>query len=106
MKTKMCIVGILLTTVVCISGCVEDQLMDKVDILSSPEVEGTVADDLEVMFKLQSDPELILSDRIIFKNSMFILDISPKEARELMIPDDLYQKYVKQVEDINKSPNN
>jgi hypothetical protein len=55
---------------------------------------------------IQSNPELILTDRIVSKSAGFVLDLSEEEARELQIPDDLYRKYVDKVNELNKQQMN
>jgi hypothetical protein len=59
-------------------------------------------DKLETMYMMQSNAELILADRIISKSTGFVLDLSPEEAGELQIPDELYRKYINKVNELNK----
>lgn len=71
------------------------------DGLSSSE--SLLQDSLELRYMMQSNSELILSDRIIYKDSMYTLDISEQEADELHISAELYNKYVEIVKDMNNT---
>lgn len=63
---------------------------------------SVIADDsLTVKFSIQSNPEFILTDRIITDGSSFILDLSEKDIKELNITSELYQQYVTKVEEMN-----
>lgn len=59
-------------------------------------------DSLEIKYIMQSNPELILSDRIIYKNSTFILDLSLEEATELMIPIEIYNETLNKITMLNE----
>lgn len=65
--------------------------------------ESLLQDSLELRYMMQSNSELILSDRIIYKDSMYTLDISEQEADELHISEELYNKYVEIVKDMNNT---
>ena len=65
--------------------------------------EVKLQDSLEAKYMMQSNPELMLADRIISKNSTYVLDISEKEASELHISSELYTKYVEIVKNMNNS---
>lgn len=94
-----------------LSSCKDDEIFtptvangEKIDSTST--MGSLPADSLGIKYSMQSNPELILSDRIICKNSKFVLDLSPKEASELLISNEVYQKYAKIVEDMNKASTN
>lgn len=61
-------------------------------------------DSLYIKHMMQSNAELIISDRIIYKNSNYILDLSPEEATQLSISDEVYKKYTTIVSEMNKKP--
>ncbi len=88
-----------------LASCRQDYLND--DYNKELENEGNtqkqLQDSLVAIFTIQSSPELLLADRIICKNSIFILDLTAKEAEELHIPDDLYQEYLRKAEEMNKN---
>lgn len=63
--------------------------------------EESVVNDRELKYRMQSDKELLLADRIICKNSVFVLDLSEEEAEALQIPTEMYRKYVQHVEKLN-----
>jgi len=60
-------------------------------------------DSLETIYMMQSDQELMLADRIVSKNTGYVLDLSEQEATELQIPIDLYNKYQEIVQKMNVS---
>ena len=105
MKTaKILLTGIAISLTY-ITACRKDNL--KPDPLPDDKMEKTVAipqDSLETMYMMQSNPELMLADRIISKNAVFYLDISQEEARELNISNELYQKYQNRVREMNNTP--
>lgn len=65
--------------------------------------ESLLQDSLELRFMMQSNSELILSDRIIYKNSMYTLDISEQEVEELHISAELYNKHVEIIKNMSTS---
>lgn len=84
-------------------GCKKE--IKTVDIENVESKGGAFAlqDSLETLYMMQSNPELMLADRIISKNSTYVLDMSENEATELHIPAELYQKYVEVVKNMNSS---
>lgn len=104
MKTKGFLIKGIVITGVFLSSCEDrsDPIVESGDEKTEIDSQTTSKDDLETMYMMQSNPELILSDRIISKSTGFILDLSLEEARELQIPDNLYQKYVDKVSELNK----
>lgn len=86
-----------------LTGCKKD--IRPVDIEKEDKAVSavTLQDSLEAKYMMQSNPELMLADRIISKNSTYVLDISEKEANELHIPLELYNKYVEIVKNMNSS---
>jgi hypothetical protein len=64
------------------------------------------ADSLVIKYKTQSSPELILADRLIYKNDTYQLDLSWEEASQLGVPKDVYQEFVGNIEKINSTPEN
>lgn len=64
------------------------------------------ADSLEIKYQMQSNSEMILADRLIHKNDVYILDLSWEEASQLGISKDLYQEFSRNVDELNSSPEN
>lgn len=64
-------------------------------------IASAAQDSLETMYLMQSNPELILADRIISKSYGYVLDISENEAQELAISAELYRVYVEKVKELN-----
>lgn len=97
----------LLLFIFCLCSCKDDDLYnspspnDEAVTPKSP-IGALPADSLFIKYNMQSNSELILSDRIVCKDSRFVLDLSPQEASELLIPNETYQKYVEIVEKMNK----
>lgn len=85
------------------AGCKKE--IKAIDIENEGEkgISFAVQDSLETLYMMQSNPELMLADRIISKNSTYVLDMSENEATELHIPVELYQKYVEVVKNMNRS---
>lgn len=44
----------------------------------------------------------MLQNQVIYKNGAFILALSPEEAKDLGIPDELYAQFVDYVKQLNK----
>lgn len=55
----------------------------------------------EDTYRAQSDFENMLVDQIIYRDSVYILNMSKEEAIDLTIPDSLYVHYIKLVENLN-----
>lgn len=71
----------------------------------------TVSDEMnissdEAIYKAQSNFENMLMDQIIYRDSVYILNMSRDEARELTIPDSLYVVYTNLVEKLNGKQEN
>lgn len=76
-------------------------------IISDPPMPTTTVvpdDHPESKYIMQSNPEVMLTDRVVYKDSAYVLDLSPKEATELSIPDETYQKVLAEVEKLNQTP--
>lgn len=65
--------------------------------------ECSPADSLERKYQLQSDVNLMLSDRIVHQEGHFALDLTLEEAKELSISAEIYQKFVRMVDKLNES---
>jgi len=63
-------------------------------------------DSLETIYMMQSDQELMLADRIVSKNTGYVLDLSEQEATELQIPIERYNRYLEIVQKMNSSGEN
>lgn len=57
----------------------------------------------EMLHEAQSDMDNMLIDQIIYRDSMYILNLDVEEAVDLNIPDSLYRVYVRLVENLNKT---
>lgn len=103
MKTKKIILGSVLFASVFFS-CVDKEIPLE-DIKASPSFEAgslnVEKDSLRIQNELQSDSELMILDRIIYKNSVYILDLSAEEAADLDIPNEIYEKYKGYVNALN-----
>lgn len=100
---KLCI---LICSIYFIS-CTDDMIKTEgIENNASSEYNVLPTDSLQIKYDMQSNFELMVADRIIYKNSSFVLDLSSEEASQLMIPKDVYQEAIKKVEMLNKSPQN
>lgn len=55
----------------------------------------------KVLHEAQSDFENMLIDQIVFRDSVYVLNMSKEEAIDLTIPDSLYSFYQKMVDNLN-----
>ena len=62
---------------------------------------NTISD--ESKHQAQSDFGNMLMDQVIYRDSMYILNLNAEEAADLNIPDSLYNVYVELVENLNES---
>jgi len=104
MKTKEFFITGIAIAGVFLSSCEErlDLTVESVDEKTETDQQAALEGHLETMYMMQSNPELILADRIISKSTGFVLDLSQKEAQELQISDEIYQKYVDKVNEFNE----
>jgi hypothetical protein len=107
MKVKLIFLAIsVFSIVVSISSCTDemDNYNKGINIDDTAEYNKVPSDSLEFKYSMQSNSELMVLDRIICKNSVYVLDMTSQEASELMIPIEVYQEAVKRVEFLNKAP--
>lgn len=55
----------------------------------------------EYKLSIQSSVEGMLLDQIIYRDSMYVLNMTEEEAMDLKIPDSLYIQYITIVNDLN-----
>ncbi|WP_042371086.1 hypothetical protein [Bacteroides neonati] len=90
-----------------VSSCKEDEIIlensQANEILSRSinDFSDVLSD--EYKSKIQSDKEFMLIDQIIFRDSMYLLNLSANEAKDLCIPDSLYAFYLQLVTNLNKN---
>lgn len=58
---------------------------------------GATSDSLSVLSRLQSDVELMLLDQIYCDGGVLVLALSREDALDLGIPEELYDKYDREV---------
>lgn len=96
---------LLVASIFIISSCAKDEVSvnpytNKQDSLST--ARGVLpTDSLNIKHGMQSMSDLILADRIVYKDSKYVLDLSKEEASDLSIPEIKYQEYVDRVEEMN-----
>ena len=104
---KITIILLILASSAVVSSCKEEELLLEKSqsneissraVICSPDV---LSD--EYKSRIQSDKESMLIDQIIFRDSMYILNLSTKEAKDLCIPDSLYTFYLQLLNDINNN---
>lgn len=104
MKTKTIYSALIMLSQFCMMACTDKDIPNiNIENLSieQSDKEQSFVNDNELKYKMQSDKELLLSDRIICKNSVFILDLSEEEAETLQIPAEMYRRCVQYVEELN-----
>ena len=95
------------------TACVEEQhnqvQTEKDDIDSSPSARFRTkatgindTDSLKVQSKIQSDMENLLMNRIVFRDSAYVLSLSQDAAAIIGIPNDIYNRYLGYVEELNR----
>lgn len=104
MKTAKILITGMTISIICFISCRKDPLKAESAKEAKVEEVSIKQDSLETMYMMQSNPELMLADRIISKNSVFYLDMSQEEAQQLKISNELYQKYQKRVSEMNNTP--
>lgn len=104
MKTKIIYSTLIMLSLFCMVACT-DRDIPNINIENSSieqsDKEEYFVNDNELKYKMQSDKELLLVDRIICKNSVFILDLSEEEAETLQIPTEMYRRCIQYVEELN-----
>ncbi len=104
MKTKTIYSTLIMSSLFCMVACT-DKDIPNINIENSSieqsDKEQSFVNDNELKHKMQSDKELLLADRIICKNSVFILDLSEEEAETLQIPTEMYRRCIQYVEELN-----
>jgi len=107
MKTFRNLLFTVLCLAFCIAGCKKEIRVADVEKGETSEPAAiALRDSLETMYMMQSDQELMLADRIVSKNTGYVLDLSEQEASELQIPIELYNKYQEIVQKMNSSGEN
>jgi len=107
MKRTEIILPVLTCLALGVAGCKKEiKLADTEKGETSGLAETALMDSLETVYMMQSDQELMLADRIVSKNSGYVLDLSEQEATELQIPMELYNRYQEIVQKMNTSGNN
>ncbi|TYK32818.1 hypothetical protein [Bacteroides pyogenes] len=86
-------------------SCKDQEIIERVpeNPLKGTRVSGINVEELsdEQKYELQSSPEGILMNQIVCEDFRFFLNMSREEARDLNIPDSLYQAYLEIVENLN-----
>jgi len=62
-------------------------------------------DSLTMMSRLQKDVDHMMMNRIIFKDSIYVLAIRRQDAAFLGVSEDVYDRYVEYVSGLNKTGN-
>lgn len=88
------------------TSCTDDEIVIKGNTENSgndatSEYGELPSDSLGLKYEMQTNPELILADRVISKGSKFVLDLSQEEATALHIAPEVYQKCLKHIEKLN-----
>ena len=103
-------VFMLTTILLAITSCRDSEIISE-QRNGSDATTRTVSDEMnissdEAIYKAQSDFENMLMDQIVYRDSVYILNMSRDEARDLTIPDRLYVVYTNLVEKLNGKQEN
>ena len=60
-------------------------------------------DTLTMMSKTQKDVDYLMMNRVIFKDSIFVLSIKRQDAIFLGVPEDVYERYAEYVLKLNEN---
>lgn len=94
----------MFTTILLATSCKDSEIIsDQVganDTTRAISSEVNISSD-EAIYKAQSDFENMLMDQVVYRDSVYILNMSRDEARDLTIPDSLYNVYTNLVEKLN-----
>ncbi|WP_317469115.1 hypothetical protein [Bacteroides hominis] len=103
MKKKSYVIPIMVLFTGIIHSCKDDEITISCSNESAISTRSGTMDILvdEHKSKMQSDPENMLIDQIVYCDSMYMLNLSRTEAVDLNIPDSLYEHYSKIVFDLN-----
>lgn len=107
MKTKTFYSTLILLPLFCMAACADKDILNlhgEESFVEQSGYEQSLVDSIEMKYKMQTDLELILTDRIICKNSVFVLDLSEEEAETLQIPAEMYRRCLQHVEELNSKP--
>ena len=103
-KTKLIILLSFLSMFV--NSCKEESSVESLiekDVKTTKSVDTFQMDIFSDEYKLsiQSSVEGMLLDQIIYRDSMYVLNMTEEEAMDLKIPDSLYIQYITIVNDLN-----
>ena len=74
--------------------------------LLSKSIPAVQEDSLTMMSNLQKNKTHLMMNRIIFKDSVFVLAIKKQDALFLGIPEEMYERYVEYVANLNETGSN
>jgi len=107
MKRTKRILPILVCLALGVVGCKKEIKLADMEKGETSGLAGIALEDsLETIYMMQSDQELMLADRIVSKNTGYVLDLSEQGVTELQIPIELYNRYLEVVQKMNSSDNN
>lgn len=103
-KTKSIILLAFLS--VWVNSCKEDSSVESLieEAVKTTKSADTSQTDIfsdEYKLSIQSSVEGMLLDQIIYRDSMYVLNMTEEEAIDLKIPDSLYIQYTAIVNDLN-----
>lgn len=103
-NTKRSLIAVFL--LVTVFSCKDDEVIveqPKASDISTRSITNADFTSDEYKHESQSNVENMLMDQIIYRDSMYVLNMSKEEAKDLTIPDSLYNVYVLLVEKLNET---
>lgn len=97
---------LIMTFLLVAASCKDSDLVEKIEeqpVKTEDVVRPVDLTSDEEKYKAQSDFENMLMDQVIFRDSIYVLNMSREEAQDLTIPDSLYNVFVNVVNNLNIS---
>lgn len=106
MRKKRKLAFMLALLFVLISSCkedliIEDSVKQTLKTTKSSNISQMDIFSDEYKHRVQSDVEGMLLDQIVYRDSVYVLNMTKEEADDLKIPDSLYVQYISIVNNLN-----
>lgn len=105
MKKNVCTVLLLALLTGIVYACKDEEFVIKQTYENQILTRNSDIFSDEYKSQQQSNPESMLIDQIIYRDSIYVLNLNKDEATDLNISDSLYDFYYNIVLDLNKSTN-
>lgn len=110
---KRTIIMLILLTMICLScsrnvlefadTIVDEQPLSIKSLATKSSAPTYLMDSLQLELLLQSDPDNLMINRIVFNDSIYSLTISRESAYDVGVTQETYDKYLDYLEQLNES---